>query len=48
MFVEFGLKKKIYPKHPFLRPTFDSTKEQVVDVFADTLRNGLADALKND
>jgi HK97 gp10 family phage protein len=49
MFVEFGLKnKKKYKKHAFLRPTFDSTKETVVDVFADTLRNGLADALKND
>jgi HK97 gp10 family phage protein len=48
MFVEFGLRnKKRYPKHPFLRPTFDSTKETVVEVFADTLRNGLEGAIKN-
>lgn len=47
MWVEFGLHAKRYKKEPFMRPAFDSTGQQAVDVFADTLRNGLEDALKD-
>jgi HK97 gp10 family phage protein len=46
MWVEFGLKAKKYPKHPFLRPTFDSTGSAAVDIFAETMRSGLAAAIK--
>lgn len=46
MWVEFGLKKKKYPAHPFMRPCFDSTKEKVVELFADTLREGLEEIVK--
>jgi HK97 gp10 family phage protein len=47
MFVEFGLKAKKYPTQPFMRPTFDSTSDQAVELFADTMKSGLADALKD-
>lgn len=43
--VEFGLKKKHYPDQPFLRPTFDSTSDRAIEMFAEHLRNDLADAL---
>jgi HK97 gp10 family phage protein len=42
MFVEFGLKKKEYPSTPFLRPTFDTSGMTVVDVFAEVLKEELA------
>ena len=45
--VEFGLKTKEYPKQPFMRPAFDATAEKAIELFADTLREGLADALKD-
>jgi HK97 gp10 family phage protein len=48
MFVEFGLKAKRYKKEPFMRPAFDSTGSAAVDVFANTLRSGLEEAIKND
>lgn len=47
MFVEFGLKAKKYPKKPFMRPTFDSTGQEAIDLFASTMRSGLEDALKD-
>lgn len=46
MWVEFGLKTKKYPKCPFLRPTFDSSGSAAVDIFAETMRSGLAAAIK--
>ncbi len=46
MFVEFGLKKKRYRKHPFARPTFDTTSEQAEKVFGDVLRDGFERAMK--
>jgi HK97 gp10 family phage protein len=48
MFVEFGLNVKKYAKHPFMRPTFDSTAEQAVDIFADTMKAGFEEAIRND
>jgi HK97 gp10 family phage protein len=45
--VEFGLKTKDYPKQPFMRPAFDATAEKAIELFADTLREGLADALND-
>jgi HK97 gp10 family phage protein len=47
MWVEFGLKTKIYPKEPFMRPTFDTTGEQAVDIFASTMMSGLEEAIKD-
>lgn len=47
MWVEFGLKTKKYPKEPFMRPAFDSTGQQAVDVFAETMRSGLEAAIKD-
>ena len=47
MFVEFGLKTKRYPKQPFLRPTFDTTGQQAVDIFAQTMMSGLEEAIKD-
>ena len=47
MWVEFGLKTKKYPRHAFMRPTFDSSGSAAVDIFADTMRSGLADAIKD-
>lgn len=46
MFVEFGLKTKEYPKQPYMRPTFDTTAEQMVELFADGLREELEEAVK--
>jgi HK97 gp10 family phage protein len=46
MWVEFGLKKKPYPKQPFLRPTFDATADKAVTMFADTLKAGLDDVMR--
>lgn len=46
MFVEFGLNAKKYKKQPFMRPTFDSTAEQAVNIFADTMQAGFEDAIK--
>jgi HK97 gp10 family phage protein len=47
MFVEFGLKNKDYPSEPFLRPTFDSTTEKAVQVFADSLKDNLEDIARD-
>lgn len=47
MFVEFGLKVKKYARQPFMRPTFDSTADRAIEVFAETVKSGLADALKD-
>jgi len=47
LFVEFGLKKKLYKFTPFMRPTFDTTAERMVQVFADGLREDLEAALKD-
>jgi HK97 gp10 family phage protein len=47
MFVEFGLKAKHYPKQPFMRPTFDATSDEAVELFADTMKSGLEDAIKD-
>jgi HK97 gp10 family phage protein len=47
MFGEFGLHAKKYLKNPFIRPTFDSTAEQAVQVFADVLKDGFEDAAKS-
>jgi HK97 gp10 family phage protein len=48
MFVEFGLNARKYLKHPFLRPTFDSTSDKVIQVFADAMQEGLKDVVKED
>ena len=48
MWVEFGLKHKKYPKNPFMRRTYDATAEKAVDLFAETLANGLDEALQGD
>jgi HK97 gp10 family phage protein len=48
MFVEFGLHARKYLKNPFMRPTFDSTAEQAVDIFADTMKAGFEEAIRND
>ena len=45
MWIEFG--KTNYTRHPFLRPAFDSTVQTAIETFAETLRSGLADALKD-
>ena len=45
MWVEFGL-KKIYPKQPFMRPTFDATSEKVVKLFSETLKEALEEIAK--
>lgn len=45
-FVEFGLHVKQYPFHPFMRPTFDTTAESMIEIFADGLREDLEDAVK--
>jgi hypothetical protein len=42
----FDLSKKKYPKQPFMRPTFDATGENAVKVFADTLKEGLEQVVK--
>jgi HK97 gp10 family phage protein len=41
MWVEFGLKKKKYPKQPFIRPVYDATSETVQQIFADVLKADL-------
>ncbi len=46
MFVEFGLKTRDYPAHPFMRPAFDSTADKAVQVFSDTLKSELEVAVK--
>jgi HK97 gp10 family phage protein len=46
MFVEFGLKKKQYKNTPFMRPTFDSSAEAIIDYFAKNLRDDLEAAIK--
>jgi len=43
-FVEFGTKKMA--SRPFMRPVFDSTVEQVVEIFAEELKKGLEEAAK--
>jgi HK97 gp10 family phage protein len=45
-FVEFGLKIKKYTFTPFMRPTFDSTAERMIELFAANLREDLEDAIK--
>jgi len=44
--VEFGLKRKKYKAHPFMRPTFDVTKEKAVTVFVESLQSELNALLK--
>ena len=46
MWLEFGLKKKKYPKQPFMRPTFDATAEQATKIFADKLKDDLEAVVK--
>lgn len=46
MFVELGLKTKKYPSQPYMRPVFDATAEQVIDLFALHLREDLEEAVK--
>jgi HK97 gp10 family phage protein len=46
MWVEFGLKRKSYPAHPFMRPTLDATGDKAVQLFADTLKDVLEDIAK--
>ena len=40
-FVEFGLDKKNYTTHPFMRPTWDATNEKALALFAETLKQDL-------
>jgi HK97 gp10 family phage protein len=48
MWVEFGVRSKPkYPAQPFMRPTFDATVTSVIELFSETLRSGLTDALKD-
>jgi HK97 gp10 family phage protein len=48
LWVEFGVKsKEKYPAQPFLRPTFDATVNTAIELFAETLRDGLAEAVKD-
>jgi HK97 gp10 family phage protein len=44
MFVELGTEKMV--PRPYMRPTFDTTKDKAVEVFADTLRDELEDIVK--
>lgn len=46
MFVEFGVKSRQYPAHPFMRPAFDADAQKVVDLFAAKLREDLEEAVK--
>jgi HK97 gp10 family phage protein len=46
MWVEFGLKRKLYPAQPFMRPTFDATAEKAVKLFSDTLKEALEEIAK--
>jgi HK97 gp10 family phage protein len=42
MFVEFPMKNRpTYPTQPFMRPTFDSTADKAVEIFADSLKEAL-------
>jgi HK97 gp10 family phage protein len=45
MFSEFGTKRE--RARPWMRPTFDATKEKAVQILADTLRDDLDDAIKS-
>jgi HK97 gp10 family phage protein len=44
MFSEFGTKHE--PARPWMRPTFDATKQKAVDIFVDILTENLDDAVK--
>lgn len=44
--IEFGLKRKKYPAHPFMRPTLDATSENAVKLFGDTLKEVLEEIVK--
>jgi HK97 gp10 family phage protein len=44
MFVEFGT--KAFKQEPYLRPVFDSSVEQAIDIFAETMKAGLAEAIE--
>ena len=47
MWVEFGCRNRPnYPVQPFMRPTYDSTKETAVTLFADTLKDVLEELAK--
>jgi len=46
LFVEYGLKRKKYRFTPFMRPVFDATAEQMIQTFADGLREDLEQAIK--
>lgn len=50
MFIEFGVKSSKSPLRaegqPFMRPTFDSTKETAVEIFSKTLKNVLEEIAK--
>jgi HK97 gp10 family phage protein len=48
MFVEFGLQTKNYPKEPFMRPAFDATTDKAINLFANTLRDSLAEVVNED
>jgi HK97 gp10 family phage protein len=47
MWVEYGLLRRKYPAEPFMRPTYDGTVAQVEAKFADVMRDGLEEAIKN-
>ena len=36
-FIEFGLKRKVFPAQPFARPVYDATADKAVQMFADIL-----------
>src|SRR6185503_869170 len=44
--VEFGLKRKKYPAHPFARPTLDATGDKAVSIFSETLKEVLEEIAK--
>ena len=44
--VEFGLKRKKYPAHPFARPTLDATGDKAVTIFSETLKSVLEEIAK--
>ena len=46
MWLEFGLKNKKYPAHPWVRPVYDATGEKAQQIFADELRADLESIAK--
>jgi len=47
LWVEFGLRLKQYAANPFMRRVYDSTAEKAQAIFAETLRDGLEETLKD-